>query len=1096
MSVFERVRAAGLIAVIFVLFIQRGPAAEAWHVTAGGCPVSVIETPMPENCLPVPERHPYHYASFVCENETEVTVEGLKLSTPMTFRLKPGSHRVIDPAGRHGALVIAANPLDRAAPKPDDPNVRYFGPGHHHVETLELKSGETLYLAEGAWLEACVVGKGENITVAGPGVLSGACWKHRHGPNGRGLDDFNREGRLVLLSGRNIIVRDVTIYSSFGWTLVLKDVDGACVDNVKILGGRVINDDGIDICSSRNVTIRNSFVRTQDDAIAPKWWCEDLVVTNCTVWSDDANNFRIGFECDPCGKGYGMRRQRYVDLDLRYPSAVIREPHQYWAHNFIHLQAVNEQRFEDIVFENIRVPHAQPGDVLFNARTQKVVPEDGISAESCFSERAGTIDGVVLKNFSIAVDGFRSGVERWTGRGKELRKEAFAGDSSGLAVYLEAMDDAHPIRNVRFENIPCVGPVTTSGAVEPIRGLNKTKTLNSLDMRWTFGAHEPYTMYRRIGRRSTGDIDGNALWLGDWLNWWDENAPAAMEEMGFNWCHSRFYKGMGWEEEKKDFPNVQKFVRNCHKHDVNVLAYVQFGTLYPEAMKHEIPDLESWSGYGEDGAHHYYFGSGYFRWMPCITCNEWVDYLKRICTIALTEGGFDGIMFDNFFAKPCYCARCEKHFNAYLCSLPDRKFRFGFDDLSQVSQPRLIEAACQPDRLRKDPVFQAWCDWRVTTLTDIARRLSEHIKSVKPDAVVSANISSYRRDNANVARGLALDLYELDRYFDLVLMQSSNFPGLMEKGEIHGRVRDMKMANARGKVCLHLCDEDSRETPETLRRYELVLLEDTIFGGIPTDRSSMNPSREPGYLPKSRRATRKPILKRLNRQIAEHRAAFTAPSYQPVKLFFSPTTIRYSADIDKALSAAEEILLRNRVPWGYAVSEGAKGFTIPSDCEVLILPGTLNLAEPEIAAVLDYAKKGGRLVVTGEAGRFDEIYAERFTSPLMDALKALKLPNVVMRDEVDMLPYATLGWTYCIAPPKDGGKALLADIAATGWKAPVTFSGLAPHVFAEYKKDGSKLYVHLLNFNPETPVKGARAGTARDALSPIADFSFNSLLEF
>ena len=445
----------------------------AWRVVAGGRSVSIIETPIPENCLPVPERHPYYYASFVCTDETEVTVEGPMLAAPTTFRLRPGSHRVIDPTGRHGALVVAANPRDRSAPKPGDPGVRYFGPGRHHVETLELKSGETLYLAEGAWLEACVVGKGENITIAGPGVLSGACWKHRRGPNGRGLDDFNREGRLVLLSGRNVTVRDVTLYSSFGWTLVLKDVEGACVDNVKILGGRVINDDGIDICSSRNVTVRNSFVRTQDDAIAPKWWCEDLIVTNCTVWSDDANNFRIGFECDPCDKDYGMRRQRYVDLDLRYPSAVIREPHQYWAHNFIHLQAVNEQRFEDIVFENIRLPNALPGDVLLNARTQKVVPEDGISAASCFSEKAGAIDGVVLRNFTVATDGFRPNVKRWTGRGKGLREEVFSGDSSGLAVYLEAMDDAHPIRNVQFENVPCVGPVTTRGAVDPIRGLHK-----------------------------------------------------------------------------------------------------------------------------------------------------------------------------------------------------------------------------------------------------------------------------------------------------------------------------------------------------------------------------------------------------------------------------------------------------------------------------------------------------------------------------------------------------------------------------------------------------------------------------------------------
>ena len=42
--------------------------------------------------------------------------------------------------------------------------------------------------------------------------------------------------------------------------------------------------------------------------------------------------------------------------------------------------------------------------------------------------------------------------------------------------------------------------------------------LNPLDMRWTFGAHEPYMMYRRVGRRCTGGIDGNARWLRPWLD--------------------------------------------------------------------------------------------------------------------------------------------------------------------------------------------------------------------------------------------------------------------------------------------------------------------------------------------------------------------------------------------------------------------------------------------------------------------------------------------------------------------------------------------------------------------------------------------------
>ena len=33
---------------------------------------------------------------------------------------------------------------------------------------------------------------------------------------------------------------------------------------------------------------------------------------------------------------------------------------------------------------------------------------------------------------------------------------------------------------------------------------------------------------------------------------------------------------------------VKKFVKNCHAHGIKTLAYVQFGTLYPEIMRREL----------------------------------------------------------------------------------------------------------------------------------------------------------------------------------------------------------------------------------------------------------------------------------------------------------------------------------------------------------------------------------------------------------------------------------------------------------------------------------------------------------------------------
>ena len=70
--------------------------------------------------------------------------------------------------------------------------------------------------------------------------------------------------------------------------------------------------------------------------------------------------------------------------------------------------------------------------------------------------------------------------------------------------------------------------------------VSQSPEIDPIVTRWTFGAHEPYTMYRRVGARCTGSIDGNAQWVRDWLDWFDENAPTKMEELGLNFIHSRF----------------------------------------------------------------------------------------------------------------------------------------------------------------------------------------------------------------------------------------------------------------------------------------------------------------------------------------------------------------------------------------------------------------------------------------------------------------------------------------------------------------------------------------------------------------------------
>lgn len=605
-----------------------------------------------------------------------------------------------------------------------------------------------------------------------------------------------------------------------------------------------------------------------------------------------------------------------------------------------------------------------------------------------------------------------------------------------------------------------------------------------LDMRWTFGAHEPFAMYRRVGRHCTGGIDGNAEWVRPWLDWWDESAPAKMKELGLNGLHSRFYKGMGWEVEKKDFPNVRKFVSNCHANGVRALAYVQYSTLYPDIMRAEIPEVDSWQQLDVNGRPVPYLGQ-YFRTLPCVCCREWEEYVKRMCTIALAEGRFDGVMFDNCWNGPCYCPRCEKEFSDYLKGVPDPEPRFGLDDLSRLTLPQ----ARQKDYFRceiRDPVVQAWIRWRTDRQSAVLRRLRDHIKSVKPDAIVSANAQPFRRDGAAALFGV--DMVEVAEILDLVMGQTGSYPSF-KNGVLSCRIRELKLARELKRPIVALCDSDSKMTPEQEKHYLLPLYEDLVFGGTPTDRTVMSPKPVPGFLDGEKFERRRALLGRFNDFVSRNREALSAPVYAPVRLMYPSKEIQFSKIAADGLAAAEEILTRRQVPWGYLVSRPGHPLDVPEGTEVIVVANQRALSSAQVEALVAWAKKGGRLVVTGDSGRYNEFNGQRFENPLLTRVSGLR--NVAVRAMPDVVSPCTLSWVYEIGGPSDGGAALMSDLAATGFRLPFEIAGCPESVAADVRRLQSGYAVHFVNYDPAHPVRGAviRLRSGREIRVPdIAEY--------
>jgi len=288
---------------------------------------------------------------------------GLERSRPREITLTADApFRIsIERNGRIKPLLLFGNALETDAPRPGDPNVVYFAPGVHRPGKITLTDHQTLYLAGGAVVKGCVCAQGDDITIRGRGMLAGEESPRFKGP-GRYLLDCR--------DCRRVTIRDITLRNPWSWTFVTWNCDGVVIDNVKICGSRMINDDALDLVNTQNATVRNCFFRTQDDSIAIKGLarqprpCANILIEDCAFWTDRANIFRIGYECETAG----MRNIRARNIDVLHYSNNYRPPTHYWTNAIIWLQPNQDMVMEDCHFEDIRVRSSGEDIVMLMAK--------------------------------------------------------------------------------------------------------------------------------------------------------------------------------------------------------------------------------------------------------------------------------------------------------------------------------------------------------------------------------------------------------------------------------------------------------------------------------------------------------------------------------------------------------------------------------------------------------------------------------------------------------------------------------------------------------------------------------------------------------
>lgn len=199
-------------------------------------------------------------------------------------------------------LFLICNIPDREKPSSDDPSVIYYGPGEHREEKVVLKQGQTLYVDYGAVLYAAVEIQGSDCRIAGHGIITGAELPHTgtQWASGELLIECNKDrspGR------RNLVIEDVTIIDSPSWTVSVYNMSDVRIENINLVNW-ILNGDGIDVVCSREVLLKDCFIRCYDDCITlkvrhnakPMSDLENIQIEGCLIWADFARGVVIGPE--------------------------------------------------------------------------------------------------------------------------------------------------------------------------------------------------------------------------------------------------------------------------------------------------------------------------------------------------------------------------------------------------------------------------------------------------------------------------------------------------------------------------------------------------------------------------------------------------------------------------------------------------------------------------------------------------------------------------------------------------------------------------------------------------------------------------------
>ncbi|MBN2311353.1 MAG: hypothetical protein JXR94_20420 [Candidatus Hydrogenedentes bacterium] len=358
------------------------------------------------------------------------------------FHLDTPQQLTVEVNGWHKALHVFANPPAVTIPDPNAPGVRYFGPGIHRPGRVTLQSNETVYVAGGAVVYGCFEATdATNIRILGPGIIDSSELERYFGltDESKYLDNFG--GCIHLVHCANVSIDGPILRDPPLWCLSTFNCSEIQIAHIKLIGLWRYNADGIDLCNSRNVTVRDCFVRSFDDSLVVKGLSHysDASISNilfegCVVWNEWGRALEIGAETS----APELSHVTFRDCDIVRTADVAMD-----------VQHGDRAAVHDVTFEGIRL---EVDDVNYTPQIQN-------GRDATYTGQTGHLPHFLV--LVILRGPWSSDQERGTMRDIVMRDCSISGKLLPPSS-LSGFDETHDIKGVAISNLRINGKVVAS----------------------------------------------------------------------------------------------------------------------------------------------------------------------------------------------------------------------------------------------------------------------------------------------------------------------------------------------------------------------------------------------------------------------------------------------------------------------------------------------------------------------------------------------------------------------------------------------------------------------------------------------------------